>query len=233
MSAKKAKKTPVALWVFLAMMIILGGAGVYVIKTVLSGESPREKSFVTVTLLKPPPPPPPPPKEKPPEPKPVVPKKEEVVTSSQPKQKSKPSGPQNKPAGPLGVVGKGTAGSDAFGLTARSGGRDVTIVGGGGGGNDRMSQLLKYAGYSQVVQNEIRKLVLKQLNDRGLKGKFQTVVSIELDPEGAVMKCIIVGSSGNDKVDETVKHTLSSFKVGEPRPQGMKQWMKISINTPS
>ncbi|MDA8387989.1 MAG: TonB family protein [Nitrospiraceae bacterium] len=229
MSGKKVKKkTPFWLWVFIALMVVLAGAGVYIIQAVLSGGGPQKKSFVTVTLLKPPPPPPPP-KVKPPEPKPEIPKKEDIVTP-QPKQESKPAGPQNKPAGPLGVVGKGTAGGDAFGLVARTGGRGITV--GGGGGQGRLSALLKYAGYTRLVQNEIREAVLKQLNEDGVAGKFQTVVKLGLDARGAVTKCVIVGSSGRGKVDEAVKQTLSSFKLSEAPPDGMPRWLTIRIVSP-
>ncbi|MDA8091385.1 MAG: TonB family protein [Nitrospiraceae bacterium] len=216
-----------ALWIFLAVMTALAGTLVYVVKGVLSDTTSPKKSFVTVTLMKPPPAPPPV-KEKPPEPKQVTPpKKQEVVTQTRPE--SKPVGqPDNKPAGKnLGVDAKGTAGSDAFGLVAKQGGRSI-IGGGGGNGWGRMSALLKYAGYSQTVQNEIRKAVLKQLNEMGVNGKFQITVKLVLDALGKVTKIGIAGSSGNGKVDEAVKQSLSNFKVSAP-PKGMPDAIEVKI----
>ena len=56
MSVKQIKKTSVVSWGLLAVMVILLGAAVYTVKSVLSDGSPQKKSSVTmVTLLKPPP----------------------------------------------------------------------------------------------------------------------------------------------------------------------------------
>ncbi len=108
----------------MAVMIVVLGVAVYLVKMVLSDDSPRKKNSVTmVTLLKPPPPPQI--KEKLPEPEPIKEiKKEEVFTPEQlDVADNKPAGDQdNTPAGDsLGVDAEGTAGSDAFGLVGKKG----------------------------------------------------------------------------------------------------------------
>jgi TonB family protein len=230
-------------------MVILLGAAVYFVKAVLSDDSSRKKSSVTmVTLLKPPPPPQI--KEKPPEPEQVreIQKKEEGFTSGLQdvanqaglqdvaNQDSKPAGEQdNTPAGDnLGLDAEGTAGGDAFGLVGKKGGRSLLAGGGGSGGSGgmgKLSLLAKFAGYAQIVETEIRKRVMKRLDEEGgvPRGKLQAVARVSVDSNGAVVDYRIIGSSGNHKMDEAIKQSLSTIKISEPPPDGMPRTMDIKF----
>ena len=125
----------------------------------------------------------------------------------------------NTPAGDtLGLDAEGTAGSDAFGLVARKGGRSITSgpggsgrgggsgsgkggeggpprIGGGGsgraggGGSERVSLLNKYGWYTQIVKTEISKKVQKQLDEKG--GSF---------PRGKLQTLIRVSVDGKGSV---------------------------------
>jgi TonB family protein len=231
-SHKQDKKTPVAAWLLLALMVVLAGVAVYVVKAVLSDDSPRKKNFVeTVTLLKPPPPPQI--KEKPPEPPKEIPKKEEIVEPG-PKDESpqKADKPDDAPAGKnLGLDAEGTAGGDAFGLVGNKGGRGI-LSGGGGGGLGKLSLLSKFGGYTHIAEAEIRKKVLKHLDEEGgiPKGRLSAVARIRLDSAGAIIECKIIGSSGNHNMDDAIKQALDHMKISEPPPDGMPLKMDIKFS---
>ncbi|MBI5237022.1 MAG: TonB C-terminal domain-containing protein [Deltaproteobacteria bacterium] len=241
MSDKQIKKSSVASWGLLALMVVMAGAAVYFVKVVLSDDSPRKKSSVAiVTLLKPPPPPQI--KEKPPEPEQVkeVQQKEEVFTPGLQdvvNQDSKPAGEQdNTPAGDnLGLDAEGTAGGDAFGLVGKKGGRSLLAGGGGsgGGGLGNLSLLTKFAGYAQIVETEIRKRVMKRLDEEGgvPRGKLQAVARVSVDSNGAIVDYRIIGSSGNHKMDDAVKQSLGNLKISAPPPDGMPRTMIIKITS--
>jgi TonB family protein len=191
----------------------------------MADEGPRQKNnTVVVSLMKPPPMPEM--KVKPIEQPKELPKQEEIVTE----QINEPeSAGDNTPAGDaLGVDADGKAGSDAFGLVGRKGGRSLLD---GGDGLGKFSLQSKYAGYTQVVQTTIRKKVMKRLDDEGgiPKGKFEVAVRLHLDSAGAVIDYRIVGSSGNHRIDEAVKQVLDNFKVKDPPPDGMPQKMIFKI----
>lgn len=223
-------KKPSVSWGLIALMIVVLGGGIYVVKTALTDTAPRKKNTVaTVTLLKPPPVVI---KEKPPEPEPVKEqKKEEIVDPIQKNESPAPPNTDNDnaPAGDkLGLDAEGSAGNDAFGLVGKKGGRSLLA---GGNGFGASSLLNKYAGYNQIVQTAIRKKVMKHLDEEGgiPKGKLQAVVRISIDNEGAIVKYRIIGSSGNNRMDDAVLRTLGSMKVSEPPPDGMPRTMDIRI----
>ncbi len=219
-------------WGILALMVVLAGVGAYMVKSFLSSDIPGKKSStVMVTLLKPPPPPQI--KEKLPEPEQLKqPPKEEIYT----RQEDSNPGPDkdNTPAGDnLGLDAEGTAGGDAFGLVGKKGGRSLLAGEGGTGGMGRLSLLVKFAGYTHTVEAEIRKRVMKRLDqDGGIpKGKLQAGVRISLDGSGAVVDFKIMGSSGNHKMDEAVKQALADTKLSDPPPDGMPRTMIIKITS--
>lgn len=222
-STRQLHKKPPFPWRMIAVVVVLLGIGIYAVMTVLLDDGPKKKSpITTVTLLKPPPPPEI--KQKPPEPE--VPKeapKEQIIDPG-------PKEPQNEaPAGEnLSLDADGSAGSDGFGLGAKKGGRG--ILGGDGG---KFSLLAKYAGYTKLVEAEIRKRVMKRLDEDGgvPKGKLQTVVQVSIDGRGMVSEYKIVGSSGNHKMDEAVKQSLGQVRISEPPPDGMPRKMSIRISS--
>jgi TonB family protein len=235
MSKKQTKKTSAVSLGLIGLMVVLAGVAVYIVKGVLSEDSPRKKNNVTtVTLLKPPPPQV---KEKPPEPEPVKQMQKQEVIADIPQnaaqQDSKPAGePDNAPAGSnLGVDAEGTAGSDAFGLVANKGGRSL-LAGGGGSGIGNLSLMTKHAGYIQSVESELHKRVKKHLDDEGWfpKGKLQTIVRISIDARGNIVQFSIIGSSGNHKMDEAVKLTLRDLKISPP-PENKFTTLSVKVNS--
>ena len=234
-AADSQKKISLGTWCVVAFVVIIAGGSVYLIKTVLSGESPHKKNALTmVTLLKPPPPPPI--KEKPPElqpPKEI--QKEEVFT--QVPEDAKPSGDEdNAPAGDnLGVDAEGAAGSDAFGLVGKKGGKSLLAGEGGpgGGGLGRLSLMTKFSGYTHMVEAEIRKKVMKLLDEKGgiPKGKLQAVARVSVDAHGAVVTYRIIGSSGDHKMDDAINRALDTARISAPPPDGMPRTMVVRITS--
>jgi TonB family protein len=229
---KQVKKTSYMSWVLIALMLSLAGAAVYIVKVILSDDNPKKNSYIAnVTLLKPPPPPPI--KEKPPEPEPLkeIQKKEEIidpVTQNEPQSPQNADSHDNTPAGNnLGVDAEGGAGGDAFGLVGKKGGR--SIIAGGEGGLGKLSLLSKFSGYTHIAETEMRKRVIKHLEEEGgiPKGKLQAVARISLDSDGIVVECRIIGSSGNHNMDNAINQALSQFKISEPPPDGMPRKMAI------
>jgi periplasmic protein TonB len=231
MSGKEEKKS--VPWGLVVLMIIALGAGIYIVKIAMTDTSPRKKNTVaTVTLLKPPPVVI---KEKPPEPEPVkeTQKKEDIIDPGQKNESPAPPNADNDntPAGDkLGLDAEGSAGNDAFGLVGKKGGRSVLA---GGNGMGAINLMGKYAGYTQIVTTAIRKKVMKCLDEEGgiPSGKLQAVVRISVDNDGAVVGFHIIGSSGNNRMDEAVKRTLGSIKISEPPPNGMPRTMDIRITS--
>ena len=224
------QKMSVLTWGLIALMAALLGTGVYFVKMVLSDDSVhRNKPIAIVTLLKPPPPPQI--KEKMPEPPKEIQQKEEIVeTVQQNDPNSQADNQDNTPAGDqLGLDADGIAGGDAFGLVGKKGGR--SILAGDGGGMGKLSLLSRYAGYTQVMQAEIRKKVMKHLEDEGgiPKGKLQAIARVSVDSSGTILECRIVGSSGNHNMDNTIKKALSQFRISEPPPDGMPRTMDIRL----
>ena len=229
MSSKQEKKSQP--WILISVMIALVGGGVYFFRTILSEDAPRRKdTTATVTLLKPLPPPVI--KEKPPEPAQVkeVQQKEEIIDPGLKNEAPNNDSQDSTPAGDnLGVDAEGGAGGDGFGLVGKKGGRSLLAGGSSGFGNS--SLLSKFSGYTQMVTTELRKKVMKRLDEEGgiPKGKLQAVVRVSVDIDGKIIAYRIIGSSGNNRMDEAVKQSLGSLKISEPPPDGMPRTMDIKI----
>jgi hypothetical protein len=172
-------------------------------------------------------------------------------------EESKSQSQDNKPAGQeLGLDAVGGAGSDGFGLVGKKGGRDITTLGketsgdgsgqGGGstekavkgaakigGGIDQTALLRKYASYTQFVQEEIRKTLRKRLDgENGIaKGRYEAVVRIVMNKDGAILNSWVVGSSGNQKLDEVLKESIGITRISETPPSGMPLDMNLKITS--
>jgi TonB family protein len=74
---------------------------------------------------------------------------------------------------------------------------------------------------------------MKRLNEEGgiPKGKLQAVIRVTVDNEGAIETYRIIGSSGNNRMDDAVKEALQHLKISEPPPDGMPRTMDIKISS--
>ena len=220
---KKKSKSSKSIWFIsggIALVILCFAA--FVVKLLVTDDGQRrQRRIQMVTLTKPPPPPkmkeePPPPEQK----------KEEVVQEVQetPQEEMDDSADNEPPPGEdLGLDADGVAGSDAFGLKAKKGGRAL-IGSGNGRGN-------KYSWYTRMVRHEIEKKVNEIVRQNGgvPDGKHQMTVSVELDDMGNVVSFTILDSFGHEGVDHAVEQALEVANISEPPPYGMAKKMRFRI----
>jgi protein TonB len=191
----------------LALLLIAGF--VWMVRGLMASKNDKpERAVQTVTVIRPPPPPP----EQPPPPPPE--KVEQPVPQDQPK--PNPDDPPPAPAPQLGVDAAGTAGSDAFGLAARSGGSD--LVGGTG--------TAIFAWYTSKLKDA---LVDCLSSDPKLRGrKFTGQVRLRLDPTGQVKDAQLVGTTGNHDVDGQIAADALGCRVAEP-PLELPQPLTLQV----
>ncbi len=228
MPKKKFDKTRFVIWgvsgvVVLAFLGLAYGA----FALLLSDDESRVRRVHTVTLLKPPPPPKV--KEKPPEQE--VKKKEEIIEQQEepePEEMDETVEDQGPMDDDLGLNADGTDGSDGFGLRAKKGGRDLI------GGDFSMSNLLrKYAWYTSILQEDLRKKVKQYMESHGgmPDGKLVAHVKISLQESGRVTGVTIEQSSGDKKMDKAVHEALLMTSVSEPPPEGMPRVLRLKISS--
>lgn len=226
MSFDKKAKSSYITWGLVAFFFVLVVATASLVWGILTDDGPKKKSAIaTVSLIRPPPPPII--KEKLPELPQIKQQKDEFIPET-PQDQPKGADQDNTPAGDkLGLDADGKAGSDGFGLIGRKGGRSILSDGLGGGA----SLLQKYSWYTQIVESEVRKRVMKNLEEQGgiPRGKMQAVVKIDISDRGSVVRYEIIGSSGNHKMDNAVKKALDSIIISEAPPEGMPKTMRIRV----
>jgi TonB family protein len=76
---------------------------------------------------------------------------------------------------------------------------------------------------------------MKRLDQEGgiPKGKLQTVVQVSVDTRGTIVSYKIIGSSGNNRLDDAVKESLGQVRISEPPPDGMPKTMSVRISSQS
>lgn len=209
-------------WLLSALVaVVLMGTIILVLKWLVSGEQGRRgRQIHTVTLLRPPPPPPV--REKPPE--------QEVQKEQEKPPPEVEEEVAQEPAqeDTLGLDADGGAGSDAFGLRAKKGGRPLI-----GGDLETAELLRRYAWYIRIIQEDIRKKVHEHMDRNGglPEGTRQVLVRIVLDDHGVVREYEIYGSSGDPALDKAVGEVLKFVRLSEPPPEGMPRTMKLRISS--
>lgn len=191
------------------VMVLVGLGGFLLLRRFLSEPPPHQRQVVQeIQLVRPPPPPPKPPPPPPPTPKVHIPtpRKAPVPTPNRP-----PANPR------LGLDAKGGAGSDAFGLAARPGGRD--IIG---------SEGSAFAWYAGLLKDQI----LNQLGNQpdAHTASYSVTVSVWLGDDGTIRRVAIARSSGNVRRDHSIEQTLLAIgRLSQPPPVGMPEPVTLRI----
>ena len=218
-----------------AVFFIVGGVAlvmicvvILVVKVILSSDSSgRQRQIQQVTLMTPPPPP----KVKEKEPEPEIEKEEKVIEQEMEEQDPGPmeesTSDEPPPGQDLGLDADGTGGSDAFGLKAKKGARSII-----GGSYSESSLLKKYAWYTKIVQEELRKKVNNYMEGNGgiPDGDLNAIVQITLDENGNILDFGITTSSGDPDMDAAVRASLETAQISEPPPQNMPKTIKLKIS---
>lgn len=172
-----------------------------------------KKQVQQITMIAPPPPPPPPPAPPPP-PEEVQQKIEEPAPDPEP-------APEAAPA-ELGLDADGTAGSDGFGLAARKGGQALI---GGGSGN-------AIIWYGQKVSSAVADAVREGLDAKAKNRKFQALLNVWLDENGALQRVELAAPTGDKEVDAALARASAELRLqlALAPPVGMPQPVKIRID---
>jgi periplasmic protein TonB len=184
---------------------------VWFVRTMMASKSIQQSRQVQVVqIIRPPPPPPP---DQPPPPPEKV---------EQPLPKDTPQPPpeeqQQAPEQPLGIDAEGTAGSDSFGLAARSGGAD--LVGGTGSA--------PFAWYTNRVRDVVQERLSAAACTKAAKGSLSIYLFIEAD--GRVKQITLASTTGDQKLDRCVDAALASItRMNEPAPPGLPERITMQI----
>jgi protein TonB len=191
-----------------ALFVMTAGVVAFATKY-LSQDAKPQKKVVQVQLFRPPPPPP-----KIEEPPPPV---EEEVKLPDPEPVADAPDVPDMP-GPLGLDADGVAGSDAFGLMGRKGGRD--LIGGDG----------RYRSYANHVKDALLDFLSSREEVRA--SSYSVVVQVWINEDGHLGRYEIVGSSGNTKLDQALQLALDDLsKFDQAPPEGMPQPVRLRIKS--
>lgn len=201
------------------VIALLGGLLWFINNMLNSAPQSGRKSPQLITLLQPPPPQPPPPKVEEPPPEPEV--VEDKTPDPEPQESEQAA--DDLPAGDdLGLDAEGGAGGDAFGLVGKKGARD--LIGGNSAG--------RVAGYKRLLTRDIK----AQLDEIPCTRAriYRAEWKLWLNPDGAVERIELSGSSGNSDTDECLRTASRSVRtIGERPPEEMRNPFRIRITSRS
>ncbi|MBM4228914.1 MAG: TonB-dependent receptor [Gammaproteobacteria bacterium] len=172
---------------------------------------PKEQQIIVMPRAEPPPPPPPPPEQPPP---PEEEKVEEPVPEEEPT--PEPDAADDAPAGDdLGVDAEGSGSGDGFGLVGKKGGRGLI----GGGDSNRW--------YAGIVQQDLQRRLME--SDAARKAKYAVIIRLWFNPDGAVSRYELAGSTGDAESEQALRAVLAKLRLDRPPPENMPQPMKLRI----
>jgi len=202
---RKSRSLQIALVV--GLTLALGGGAIAFVRSIVGSAPGTPKKVVQeIQIIRPPPPPdvpPPPPPPPPPEQK---------IDVSEPSPEPDPTPSNDPPPGDqLGLDADGSAGSDAFGLEGKKGGRELLGTGG--------SVFTYYAG---LIKDE----VLAQLNSQTKlrSGNYSVQLKAWVKPDGSVERIQLAQSTGDKDRDRAIEEALSRVThVAQAPPANMPQ----------
>lgn len=194
-----------------ALLLVLTGVGIWLVRGFLNAEPPPQKKVVQeIRIIRPPPeelPPPPPP---PPE---------EEVDIPDPQQEPDPTPSEEPPPGEqLALDTDAVAGTDGYGLGSNKGGRDLLASGG--------SAFKWYAG---LLKNEIQDRL--QDDERARTGAAYSVpVHAWVRQDGTIERIKLAKSTGNPERDQAIEKVLATIaRLPQAPPPKLPQPMILRI----
>ena len=188
---------------------------VFVRHQIEAAQSRRVEAPQRVSLLAPLPPPPPP--------------KEELIEQPDLEDSQveiEQLGPEDD-VGPmvddsLGLDTVGVAGSDAFGLAAKRGGRDLIEAGNGGG------RMVQFGQYAALLERSLQQQLSR--NEALRQSGYSAVVSVWIAKDGRVERCEMAKSTGDRETDRELRQTLTTMcRISQTPPAEMPQPVTIRV----
>ncbi|MDD2722614.1 MAG: energy transducer TonB [Methylovulum sp.] len=208
-------------------VLIIAGIVFFVRRQILSAGYQRVEAPLSVTLLKdqPPVPPPPPPKE-------IL-----EQPAEEPKTESMESEALEVESNPevldetLGLdTATAVAGSDAFGLKARKGGKSLTEIKPESGLKKSKPSTMELGFYASKIEEYLQNELSKRNELRSIN--YSVIIKIWLDDEGRITRCDLGESTGNKNIDSLLVGTLTgSRKIPNAPPKNMPQPVILRITT--
>jgi protein TonB len=193
---RKKRRNPM---VFAAVGIVaFFGVLVTLVVMQLSKPALPPKPEVQQVVVFRPPPPPPPEEEPPPPPPPEV--EEEIETPEEDAPPEEEVADAEPPPGDLGLDADGVAGSDAFGLVGRKGGRGITA---GGGGSDRY--------YFGRVEKAIQERLAEVTDLRA--AVYEVPAAISFGRDGCIEDVALRRSTGDSGRDDLLMASVTGVCV--------------------
>lgn len=199
-----------------AAVIALVGWGVWLFVQSTGGvQAPVQPEVQQISVVMPPPPPPPPPEVEPP----PEPEMEEVeVPEPEPEPVEQAESDEPPPGEDLGLDADGVAGSDAFGLKARRGGRG--LIGGG--------DIHKW--YAGLVQKDLQAALAAI--DEVRRGRYSVVLKIWLSSDGRIENSELVQGSGDSSIDQALTSALATgVRISREPPEDLPQPIRLRISS--
>jgi len=191
--------------------VLLIAGFIWFVHTMMHAKTNKQQREVQVVqIIRPPPPPPDQPPPPPPE------RTEEPLPKDEPEPAPKDDEPP--PDQPLGIDAQGTAGGDAFGLAARSGGSD--LIGGTGSA--------AFAWYT----NRLKEAVMERLSaDSAIQStRFSVSVRVWIESDGRIKDLKLVSTTGSRELDQKIESALSSLtRLSQAPPLEMPQPISLKI----
>ncbi len=219
----KADKSRLIIGIMLAV-VLLGG----IFSFMMSGKkskraAPPRQEIVTITLP-PPPPPPPLPKVEPPPPEDVPPPEKEMVMQDPVPDDEPPPDDSPPDAPPSDDLTTGIAGNGPdMGLRSGTGGSGRI------GGTGRKGGGSKWGYYAAKVQTSIADALRRNSSTRS--ASFSMQVKVWADSSGRITRAQLVGTSGNDAVDQAIKsQVLAGLQLPSPPPDDMPMPINMRIS---
>jgi hypothetical protein len=86
---------------------------------------------------------------------------------------------------------------------------------------DAPSDVPRYAGYSTMVQEAVRRALCRQPETR--PGYYRTAVQLWIASSGAVSKSVLVGTTGDPGRDKALSDMFRTLSIGSPPPADLPQ----------
>jgi protein TonB len=206
----------------IALTVIVGGLLylAFQMLTSVNGVKIEAAPATAIDMLPLPPPPPPPPPERPPEP-------QDAPKDAAPEPQPQP----DKPApAPMQIDGPAQAGSDAYGMTAGSGG-GMGSPGTAGTCVGPRCGTVPVAGTDRFWGRNAANALESHIQGSGKVNvdAFVSQYDIWVDGSGNVTRAQLIQTSGNSKLDQTVLALLRSAGGLKPPPASIRMPQRIKV----